>query len=145
MKITKRVEWDSAHRLLGHGKCGTLHGHRYIGLVTVLQDRAADMVMDFAEVDRIVSEVVKKGFDHTTLVWLKDHELLSFCERQTKLKDCKNPYTFEGQTTVENIARELYGRLARAFERAGVVLDTVSVFETPTSTATYSGEEETDA
>ena len=36
IEITRRLEFDAGHRVLGHeGKCKNLHGHRYSAEITV--------------------------------------------------------------------------------------------------------------
>ena len=56
--VTRRYEWDMAHRLPEHsGKCSRLHGHRYVAEIDVEGeiDQASGsshgMVLDFGDLD----------------------------------------------------------------------------------------------
>lgn len=69
VSIVRRYSFEAAHRLDWHpGKCRALHGHRY-----VLEVEAAGpvdgrgIVMDFAELDAPVEELVLSRLDHAYL------------------------------------------------------------------------------
>jgi 6-pyruvoyltetrahydropterin/6-carboxytetrahydropterin synthase len=79
MKIKRRLEWDAAHRVLRHeSKCATLHGHRYIALVTCSAPEldACGRVIDFGVVKEVVGLWIDDNWDHTTLVNRDDHDLI---------------------------------------------------------------------
>jgi 6-pyruvoyltetrahydropterin/6-carboxytetrahydropterin synthase len=72
LSVVRRYRFEAAHRLEWHpGPCRRLHGHSYVLEVQVsgpLDDRG--VVMDFAEVDKIVGDAVlggADGFDHADL------------------------------------------------------------------------------
>lgn len=75
MKITKEYTFESAHVLPWHtGKCGREHGHSYILQVTVEGavkpdngDSDAGMVMDFADVSKVVKPLINEKLDHYRL------------------------------------------------------------------------------
>ena len=66
-----------AHALYGHdGPCKDIHGHSYKLTVTLKGRPIADegspkfgMVMDFADLKRILKGKVTDQFDHAVLVW----------------------------------------------------------------------------
>jgi 6-pyruvoyltetrahydropterin/6-carboxytetrahydropterin synthase len=72
ISVVRRYRFDAAHRLAWHpGKCRQLHGHSYVlevELAGPLDDRG--IVMDFAEVDKVVDATVLRGpngLDHADL------------------------------------------------------------------------------
>lgn len=54
---------DSAHFLPGHEKCGVLHGHTYRVEMVIEGHPEGGMLMDFAEMKRILREVLER-YDH---------------------------------------------------------------------------------
>lgn len=79
MEITKRMEFDAAHRIPYHdSKCRNLHGHRYAVEVTVEglveDDKAgsvAGMILDFGTLAAAMAVIIDQ-WDHTLLLWKKD-------------------------------------------------------------------------
>ena len=70
VSITKKFEFEAAHKLLGHpGKCKNLHGHSYKLEVTISSRKLNDqgMVMDFGDLKKIVNKWVIDKFDHSYL------------------------------------------------------------------------------
>lgn len=71
--ITIATTFSAAHRLPDHeGKCFRLHGHTYGLEVTVegvpqQSGPASGMVMDFAELRRLVGEIIVDRLDHQLL------------------------------------------------------------------------------
>jgi 6-pyruvoyltetrahydropterin/6-carboxytetrahydropterin synthase len=93
-RVTKTFSFEAAHQLPWHpGKCRNLHGHTYRLEVSV--EGPVDLhgvVIDFADLDRVVTDAVIAPFDHSYLNDLLD-----------------NP-------TAENLAADIWKRL----EQAGV-------------------------
>jgi len=54
--------FDAAHQLVGHPKCGALHGHMFNVVIRVVGDKLSDdgFLVDFGEVKKIF-----KGYDHS--------------------------------------------------------------------------------
>ena len=69
MKIAKEFTFDAAHFLKDyHGKCENLHGHTYRMRVTIEGERQPNgLVVDFAEIKKIVNEKVIDKWDHTNI------------------------------------------------------------------------------
>ena len=67
MRLRRQFRFEAAHRLPRHpGKCRELHGHSY-RLVVVVDgppEPASGMVMDFADLKRIVRREVIDPLDH---------------------------------------------------------------------------------
>lgn len=134
--ISRRVEWDMAHRLgpLCTTKCKNLHGHRYVAIAT-LEAQAMDplgMVLDFGEVFGAMRAIIDGELDHGTLVDRRDAALIEFLQREGD-----KHHVVDHPTTVENITPWLAGRLQRSFDALpgardrGVRLVALRVHETP--------------
>ena len=88
MRITRRLEFDSGHRIPDHqSQCRHLHGHRYAIEITLQGDiiRLAGsplngMVMDFSEVKTLAKQCLVDAWDHAFLIWRGDTSLMSFLE-----------------------------------------------------------------
>ena len=134
--ISRRVEWDMAHRLGPRctTKCKNLHGHRYVAIATLEADAPDElgMVLDFGEVFGAMKAFVDGHLDHGTVVDREDADLLAFLEDQGD-KHC----VVEAPTTVENLVGWIARRFQAAFDaldgarERGVRLVSLRVYETP--------------
>ena len=75
VRVTKQFRFEMAHALFGHdGPCKNIHGHSYRLYVTVKgkplksNKAKAGMVMDFADLKKIVNEAVVHRFDHALVL-----------------------------------------------------------------------------
>lgn len=71
MLCTRRFEFDSGHRVLGHGgKCKYLHGHRYVADVTCHAEQLdkLGMVIDFSDIKKIVGDFIDTHWDHNIIL-----------------------------------------------------------------------------
>ncbi len=130
----KRLEWDSAHRVLRHeSKCASLHGHRYAAVIECRAPRldSVGRVIDYSVIKARVGAWIDQHWDHTTLVNGEDLELALFVHKQGK----RPAYFFAGEPTAENIAIELLGVAQSLLKECGVHVASVEIFETPTSSA----------
>jgi len=124
-EIQTSIEFSAAHSLRDYeGPCARNHGHNYRLEIVVRTERLNDqeMVMDFAEMDRMLARVIEP-VDHQNL-----NEIPPFDE--------VNP-------TAEAIAAWFFEKLKPAVVeatggRAG--LDRVRLWETPKACVTYSEE-----
>jgi len=136
--VTKRLEWDAAHRVLRHeSQCSSLHGHRYAAEITCGANQldSVGRVVDFGVIKGVVGEWIAKWWDHTTLVNSADSHLLDWCDYEHKQFDKRPPYLFRGEPTAENIAIELLNTAAVLLKDTGVKVVKVVIYETPTSRA----------
>jgi 6-pyruvoyltetrahydropterin/6-carboxytetrahydropterin synthase len=113
------TQFAAAHRLENfNGKCESLHGHNW-KVEVFLAGKELDgtgLLMDFGLVKARTKEVLEE-IDHKYL-----NELAAFQDR--------NPSS-------ENLACYLYGRLGAIFNRDGVKVSRVNVWESDTSCASY--------
>jgi 6-pyruvoyltetrahydropterin/6-carboxytetrahydropterin synthase len=131
--VTKRIEFCYGHRLLDYdGICKHPHGHNALAEVeirtTTLDTR--NMVCDFSDIKRVVKGWIDRELDHK-MVLRRDDPLVP------PLQALGEPiYLVDSNPTVELIARLIYTQAtAHGFD-----VMRVTVWETPSSFATYTGE-----
>ena len=125
VSITRRAEFSASHFCSNpelspeqnrelYGKAATPHGHNYVVEVTVEGevDPIHGMVMDLRELKTLIEREVIEPFDHRFL----NYEVPPF--------DRVIP-------TPENIAREIWRRLAPQVNQNGRRLYSVRLYETP--------------
>ena len=128
--VTKRIDFCYGHRLLNYdGVCKHPHGHNAVAEIEVrtvsLDDR--HMVCDFSDIKRVIKGWIDRELDHK-MILREDDPLL---EPLQKLGEpvyivAKNP-------TVEHVAYLIFNQA----RREGFPVVRVTVWETPTSFATY--------
>lgn len=130
MECTRRFEFDSAHRIIGHNsKCRFLHGHRYALELTVVSQRLDNlgMVADFGELKSIVLPWLEENLDHNIILWSEDKELGEMIEKQLQQKIYYLPFN----PTVENIALHLKQDIfPRLFKGKNFQVSKIRLFET---------------
>ena len=129
--VTKRIEFCYGHRLLKYdGVCRHPHGHNAVVEID-LQSQALDtrnMVADFNDIKRIVKGWIDRELDHKMILH-KDDPLAAV------LKNMGEPmYLLESNPTAERIAQLIFD----VSREQGLPVSRVTVWETPTSWATYS-------
>jgi len=118
-KVSVEHHFDAAHALRGYkGKCEAIHGHRFkvVAKVTATKLDDTGLAYDFTELKAKLKAILEK-FDHTFV-----NDVPPFDEI--------NPSS-------ENMAQAIYGELKEALKDAPVVLETVEVWESPTSGVEY--------
>lgn len=124
--FTLEVEgaFEAAHQIQGYpGKCARLHGHNWTVKAKLRGDHldALGMLVDFKEAKGALQEVLAV-YDHRFL-----NEIPPFCEGVTP--------------TAEHLAQEIFSRLSKhQIFSNGVVLSSITVWETPKSSVTFSEE-----
>ena len=138
MRITRRLEFDSGHRIPNHrSRCRHLHGHRYALEVTLVGDIISaqgdaqqGMVMDFSEVKAIAQRELVDAWDHAFLAWREDRAVLDFL---ATLPDHRT-VVFDAPPTAEHLAQAAFRVLERAYrDEYGnhLKLERVRLYETP--------------
>ena len=138
ISITRRLEFDSGHRIPNHdGQCRHLHGHRYAIEVTLTGEVAdhpgkADdgMVLDFGDIKRLTNQYVVEPWDHAFLVAKEDEKLVAFLASMPNHKTV----IMEHVPTVENLANNAFAILQPIFNKAfggRLKLTAVRLYETP--------------
>lgn len=142
--VSKEMTFDAAHMLTGYdGDCQNLHGHTYRVVVRVAEkmgyyrtNLCDSIVMDFSQLKNYLDGVITK-FDHAYLYNLAlDANSLEVAIATTLERENRKTLAMPFPVTAENIAFYIYKQLS-----ANVQIHSVSVWETPTSCATYGPDE----
>ena len=128
--VTKRIDFCYGHRLMDYdGVCRHPHGHNAIVEIDIQAERLDErnMVADFTDIKRIVKGWIDRELDHK-MILRKDDPLAE------ALRQMGEPtYLLESNPTVERIAQLIFD-MSR---EQGLPVSRVTVWETPTSWATY--------
>ena len=132
--VTKRIEFCYGHRLLDYdGVCKHPHGHNALVEVDVRTDSLdqRNMVADFSDIKRIVKGWIDRELDHK-MILRHDDPLVK------PLQALGEPiYILESNPTVERIAKLIFDKA----REAGLNVQAVRVWETPSSIAEYRGDD----
>jgi 6-pyruvoyltetrahydropterin/6-carboxytetrahydropterin synthase len=131
--VTKKIEFCYGHRLLDYaGICKHPHGHNATAEIEVrtgtLDKR--NMVCDFSDIKRIVKGWIDRELDHKMILRFDDPLV-------KPLQQLGEPiFIVQSNPTVEHIAKLIFEHA----RKEGMPVVKVTVWETPTSFATYHGE-----
>ena len=130
--VTKRIEFCYGHRLMDYdGMCQHPHGHNAVAEIEIRSEQldARNMVADFGDIKELVKGWVDRELDHRMILRQDDPLVAS-------LKALGEPvYVIDSNPTAERIARLLYD----VSLEQGLPVVRVTVWETPSSWATYAG------
>jgi len=128
--VTKRLDFCYGHRLLDYdGVCKHPHGHNAVVELEIQTDALdhRNMVADFTDIKRAMKGWIDRELDHRMILRHDDPLVAS-------LKSLGEPvYVLDSNPTAERIARLLFD-ISR---EQGLPVSRVTVWETPTSWATY--------
>jgi 6-pyruvoyltetrahydropterin/6-carboxytetrahydropterin synthase len=129
--VTGRIAFCYGHRLLDYGGvCKHLHGHNAEAEVEVrapaLDERG--MVVDFADITRLLKGWVDREIDHK-MILRRDDPLADTLEAVGE-----PVYRLDSNPTVERLARLLF----EVAHEQGLPVVRVTVWESPGASATYS-------
>lgn len=137
-KIAKEFSFDMAHLLDGHdGKCQNLHGHTYKLQVVLCgepqsQTAKKGMVFDFADLKQIVKQHILQPMDHAFIYDQTSTRELKIATLLTELNS--KTFALPYRTTAENLSHFIFHRLQAHLP---ITIDSVRLWETPTSFAEY--------
>lgn len=135
MRITRRLEFDSGHRIPDHqSQCRHLHGHRYAIEITLAGEIIRQtgsplngMVMDFSDIKNVVSTWIDEHLDHRMILHRDDPILPT-------LRSMNEPvHVIDVNPTAENIARVIFDFT----QSRGFPVTEVRLWETDSCFATY--------
>lgn len=134
-RVITQIGFCYGHRLLDYdGVCKHPHGHNAVAEIGVRADvlDRRGMVVDFSDVKRVVKDWIDREIDHK-MILRRDDPLVAH------LAALGEPmYLLDGNPTAERLAQLLFDVAAEA----GLPVTHVTVWETPTSSATYTGPDE---
>ena len=129
--VTKRIEFCYGHRLMNYdGICRHPHGHNAVVEIDIQAETldTRNMVADFSDIKRIVKGWIDRELDHKMILH-KDDPLAAVLQ---KMGD--PVFLLESNPTAERIAQLIFD----VSREQGLPVSRVTVWETPTSWATYS-------
>ena len=130
--VTKRIEFCYGHRLLDYdGICRHPHGHNAVAEIEVSTEALdrRNMVVDFTDIKNVVKGWIDRELDHK-MILRHDDPLVK------ALQSLGEPmFVVDSNPTVERIARLIYD----TSREHGLPVTRVTVWETPSSWATYAG------
>jgi len=103
----RKIHFCSGHRVLNHeSKCANLHGHNYVAWVYAECPRLDSLgrVIDFSVLKEKVGGWIDRNWDHTTILFKEDKELM-FCA--TAMAKNKPVFEADFNPTAENMAEFL--------------------------------------
>ena len=128
--VTKRIEFCYGHRLMDYnGVCQHPHGHNAVVEIHIEADRldGRNMVADFGDIKRIVKGWIDQELDHK-MILRNDDPLVAALQKMGE-----PVYLLDSNPTAERIAQLIYDKS----REHGLPVSRVTVWETPTSWATY--------
>lgn len=144
-RITRKLEWDSGHRVLNHGgKCKHLHGHRYVAEVSVSSGENLDalgMVVDFSVLKTRIGGWVDENWDHN-LILHPDDPCLALSTNPA-IFGGKEPYVMpkvesgHANPTAENMAKVLFWVSVALLADQPLSVVAVRLYETPNCWSVY--------
>jgi len=132
--VSREIDFCYGHRLLDYqGKCRHLHGHNGKAVITIEASGLDQqgMVLDFAEIRRVVHRWIDENLDHRMILRRDDPVVAA-------LKEAGEPMCLlEGNPTAENIAKLIFDFAVAQ----GYPVVEVRFWETPGCFATYCRED----
>jgi 6-pyruvoyltetrahydropterin/6-carboxytetrahydropterin synthase len=127
--VSREIDFCYGHRLLRHaGKCRHLHGHSARAIITLQAELdACGMVVDFAEIKRLVGGWIDEHLDHRMILQSVD-PLVVILKREGEPL-----FLTEQPPTAENLAKLIYDFTASR----GFPIVECQLWESPQSWATY--------
>ena len=128
--VTKRIDFCYGHRLLDYeGICKHPHGHNAVAEIEIRTEAldARNMVVDFNDIKGLIKGWIDRELDHR-MILRHDDPLVK------PLQALGEPiFLLDSNPTVERIARLIFD----VSRERGLAVARVTVWETPTSWATY--------
>lgn len=128
--VTKRLDFCYGHRLVNHGGvCRHLHGHNAMIEIDVAAETLdeRDMVVDFADIKRVVKAWIDSELDHK-MILRHDDPLVAVLRAQGE-----PVYTIESNPTAERLAKLVFDKA----RELGFNVSAVRLWETPGSCASW--------
>lgn len=143
LTCTRRLEWDSMHRIPGHeGHCRCYHGHRYAAEITCTADGLDDCgrVIDFGVIKSRIGQWIDQYWDHTALLMHGDSDPAVPHIAAANERMGKPVYWFDRPPTAENIVAVLARVASELLHHTGVRVVKIRLWETPNCSAEWTPE-----
>jgi 6-pyruvoyltetrahydropterin/6-carboxytetrahydropterin synthase len=131
IQAVRRIQFCSGHRVLNHeSKCANLHGHNYVAMFYAEADDLDKIgrVIDFSVLKEKIGGWIDQHWDHTTLLFCEDRELL---EISPAFEKNKKVFICDFNPTAENMAEFLLHQICpEVLADTPVVVTKVELWET---------------
>lgn len=131
MKCTRKIEFDTGHRVIGHQfKCKYLHGHRYVLEITATAKNLDElgMVTDFATLKAIMKGWIDQYWDHNVILHEADRDFGEYIAGYTGQK----VYYLSNNPTAENMLLHLKNEIIPVlFAEQNFAIIGLKLYETP--------------
>ena len=130
--VTKRLDFCYGHRLLDYdGICKHPHGHNAVVEIEIRAETLdrRNMVTDFSDIKGVMKAWIDRELDHKMILRADDPLARTLQEMGEPI------FVVDSNPTVERIARLLFD----VSREQGLPVTRITVWETPTSWATYTG------
>jgi 6-pyruvoyltetrahydropterin/6-carboxytetrahydropterin synthase len=130
--VTKRLDFCYGHRLLDYeGICKHPHGHNAVVEIEIQAETLdrRNMVTDFSDIKNVMKAWIDRELDHKMILRADDPLARTLQEMGEPI------FVVDSNPTVERIARLLFD----VSREQGLPVTRITVWETPTSWATYTG------
>ena len=139
-----RIGFASAHFIIGHDKCGRLHGHNYFIKVIIKGELDEQhMVLDYGELKEQL-RILTKPLDHRVLISEKAQGLeVEEKDDAIEIITCDKRYLIPKEdvyflpieaTTSEELAKHFHSKLKEIWPKFDII---VNIEEAPGARATY--------
>ena len=140
-----RIGFASAHFIIGHDKCGRLHGHNYFLKVKIQGELDKEhMVLDYGDL-KVALKKLTKELDHHVIIPSKAEGLeIEETDESYQIITCNKRYLFPKEdavflpleaTTSEELSRYFHAKLKELWPQFQIA---VNIEEAPGASATYS-------
>lgn len=130
IRAVRKINFCSGHRVLNHeSSCANVHGHNYTAWIYA-EARGLDSigrVIDFSVLKQKIGSWIDENWDHTFLVYEKDHELVNLKKYFSKNKPV---FVCSFNPTAENMAKFLLEEICPKLLAQEVFVTKVEIFET---------------
>jgi 6-pyruvoyltetrahydropterin/6-carboxytetrahydropterin synthase len=131
-RVTQRIDFCYGHRLLNYnGKCRFLHGHNGQAVITLSGEQldSRGMLVDFSDIKTSLRTWIDESLDHRMILHRDDPALEHLIAQGEPL------HVISANPTAENLAKLIFEFAVRR----GLPVEDVILWETPKSSARYSG------
>lgn len=153
MILMRQIEFDMGHCVStqkgsdGLSPCQMPHGHRFTLKVYLEGESVSDskvnggMVADFREVKKTLVSKIHEVYDHSFMIWEKD-PTASLFEAMKNLKPYPEKiHIVPFVPTSENLVQQWFPILDKEFQKKGIQLSRIELYETPNCSCALSREE----
>jgi 6-pyruvoyltetrahydropterin/6-carboxytetrahydropterin synthase len=131
IQCSRKIHFCSGHRVLNHEtKCANLHGHNYVAWFNAEADSLDSIgrIIDFSVLKEKIGGWIDKHWDHTTIIFQDDTDLISI---KDKLEKNKPVWISPFNPTAENMAKYLFEVVCPdVLKDTGVFVTEVILYET---------------